>query len=230
MPRAVLFDLDDTLIDYSGAVEACWDRACALAAQHGLDVAAVARTVHDVRRWFWADRERHARERTDMLGAWTKIVAIALGRLGHASDALAAAVASDFAVRREAATTLFADVIPCLTALRARGVAVGCVTNGDARLQRAKLARHGLAALFDAIVIEGEFGAGKPDPAVYRHVLGALGATPGEATMVGDNLEWDVAGPLRLGMNGVWIDRGGSGLPPGASVRPTRVIRSLAEL
>ena len=31
--------------------------------------------------------------------------------------------------------------------------------------------------------------------------------------MVGDNLEWDVAAPQRLGMSGVWIDARGRGLP-----------------
>jgi putative hydrolase of the HAD superfamily len=46
--------------------------------------------------------------------------------------------------------------------------------------------------------------------------------------MVGDNLEWDVVGPARVGIAGVWIDRVGHGLPAGAP--RVRVIRSLDEL
>src|SRR5215831_5041879 len=72
-----------------------------------------------------------------------------------------------------------------------RGIPLALVTNGDAS-QRYKIARHDRARFFDAIVVEGEFGAGKPDEAVYRHALGALGMAPGEAMMVDHHLEWDV--------------------------------------
>jgi putative hydrolase of the HAD superfamily len=65
---------------------------------------------------------------------------------------------------------------------------------------------------------------------VYRHVLEALGMTPDEALMVGDHLEWDVGAPQRLGLTGVWMDRGGVGLPHGSAVQPHRIIRSLDEL
>ncbi len=225
---AVLFDLDDTLIDYSGRVAACWDAACTRVVDAGVDPQVVAAAVHEVRAWFWADPARHARERVDMLGAWTKITAIALARVGAPSAVLARAVATDFATRRMLATTLFDDALPCLRRLRARGVALGLVTNGDVRLQREKLARHGLDDRFDAVVIDGEFGVGKPDPAVYRHVIARLGVEAACATMVGDNVEWDVLGAERAGVTGVWLDRGGAGLPAGHP--PVRTIRTLADL
>jgi putative hydrolase of the HAD superfamily len=53
---------------------------------------------------------------------------------------------------------------------------------------------------------------------------------PEEAWMVGDNLEWDVAAPQRLGLRGVWVDGPGQGLPRGADVVPHRVIRVFPEL
>ena len=125
---------------------------------------------------------------------------------------------------------LFPDSLACLMELRRRGIPLALVTNGDASQQRYKIERHDLARFFDAIVIEGEFGVGKPDEAVYRHALKTLGMTPGEALMVGDHLEWDVAAPQRLGLTGVWMDRGGLGLPHGSAVQPHRIIRSLDEL
>jgi len=228
MRAAVLLDLDDTLIDYTGGVEGCWDAACAHATAAGLDAAAVARTVHEVRRWFWSDPARHARERVDMLGAWTKVAALALERLGHPSDVLARAIATDFAARRLTATTLFDDALPCLETFRARGVPLGLVTNGDAGMQREKLARFALEPYFDAIVIEGELGAGKPAPAVYHHALRLLGARPEATLMVGDNVEWDVVGACQVGIAGVWLDRAGVGIPAGGPA--VRVIRTLAEL
>jgi putative hydrolase of the HAD superfamily len=48
--------------------------------------------------------------------------------------------------------------------------------------------------------------------------------------MVGDHLEFDVGAPQRLGLRGVWVDRPGHGLPPGAAVTPYRIVRSLSEL
>jgi putative hydrolase of the HAD superfamily len=227
-PDAVLFDLDDTLIDYSGNVEACWDAACARVAPAGVDPAAVARAIHGVRAWFWSDPVRHRRERVDMLGAWTKIAAQALERVGHPSELRARAIATDFAVRRMVTTVLFDDALPCLRALAARGIPLGLVTNGDAGMQREKLARFDLASHFAVIVIEGELGAGKPDASVYRHALDALGTRADATMMVGDNFGWDVAGANAAGLTGVWLDRAGRGLPKDTA--PARVIRSLAEL
>ncbi len=165
-----------------------------------------------------------------MLGAWQHIVEFALERLGRPAPELAAAVARDYAARRRTAMRLFPDSLACLTELRRRGIPLALVTNGDATQQRDKIERHDLARFFDAILVEGEFGVGKPDEAVYRHVLKALGMTPDEALMVGDHLEWDVGAPQRLGLTGVWMDRGGVGLPHGSAVQPHRIIRSLDEL
>ena len=80
------------------------------------------------------------------------------------------------------------------------------------------------------MLVEGEFGVGKPEEAVYRHALSALEATPADAWMVGDNLEWEVVMPQRLGMYAVWVDHAGRGLPPDSPVRPDRIVRGIAEL
>ena len=76
------------------------------------------------------------------------------------------------------------------------------MTNGDRRQQRRKIERYDLARYFDVMVIEGKFGCGKPEEAVYRHALAAPGARPEDAFMVGDHLEWDVGAPQRLGVRG----------------------------
>jgi putative hydrolase of the HAD superfamily len=229
--KALLFDLDDTLLDYSGGVDRSWTEACAsCCAPAGIETAVLVGAIAETRRWFWNDPERHRRERVNMLGAWQHIVEFALERLGRPAPDLAAAVARDYATRRRAAMRLFPDSLSCLTELRRRGIPLALVTNGDAVQQRDKIERHDLARFFDAILVEGEFGTGKPDAAVYRHVLKALGLDPDDAMMVGDNLEWDVGAPQRLGLTGVWMDRGGGGLPHGSAVQPHRIIRSLDEL
>lgn len=229
--RALLVDLDDTLLDYSGGVDESWREAGAsAAADRGVDPAALAAAIGRARRWFWDDPERHRRERTDMMGAWRQIAARALAELGVPDGGLAAAVAEAFAQRRWARMALFPGVREALTELRRCGVPLALVTNGDARQQRRKVEQYDLAGYFDAIVIEGEFGAGKPDEAVYRHALAAIGARPEVSWMVGDNLEWDVAAPQRLGLRGVWVDLRGAGPAGAAPVRPDVIVRGFTEI
>lgn len=229
--NALLVDLDDTLLDYSGGVDECWSAAChRVAGPAGVDAARLVAELGRSRRWFWDDPERHRRERIDMMGAWTKIVAHALAGIGHRGDGLAAGVAEAFAASRWERMDLFPGVREALDRLRARGVPLALVTNGDMRQQRRKIERYDLARFFDVIVIEGEFGMGKPEEPVYRHVLGALAVPPAETWMVGDHLEWDVAAPQRLGLRAAWVDAEGRGLPEGSPVRPDRVLRAFPEL
>jgi putative hydrolase of the HAD superfamily len=227
----VLLDLDDTLLDYSGGVDLSWESAGATAAASaGIDTRDLVAALVEARRWFWADPTRHRRERVNMMGAWTQIAARALARCGCSTPSLAQTMAEDYAAHRRSVMRLFPDALVTLERFRASGAAMGLVTNGDARQQRDKIERHDLARFFDVIVIEGEFGAGKPDEAVYRHALGALRAHPTEAVMIGDHLEFDVDGSQRVGMRGIWLDRAGDGLPAGSAVRPHRIVRGLDEL
>jgi putative hydrolase of the HAD superfamily len=225
----VLLDLDDTLLDYSGGVDGCWEGACADAAA-GVAQTPLIAALAETRRSFWRDPVHNRRERVDMLRAWTRIATQALERCGG-DPRLGPAIAEAFAARRRAVMMLFPDALRFLTALRERALPLGLVTNGDAREQRAKIERHDLARFFGAIVIEGEFGAGKPDAEVYQAALAALGVPPGpDVWMVGDHLEFDVAGPQRLGLRGAWLDRPGMGVPAGVAVRPDRILRGLDEM
>jgi len=229
--KALLVDLDDTLLDYSGGVDECWAGAChRVASPAGVDPVRLIPQVARSRRWLWDDPARHRMERTDMMGAWTKIVAHALAEIGAERNGLAAEVAEAYAESRWRRMALYPGVREALARLRARGLPMALVTNGDTRQQRRKIEQYELAPYFDAIVIEGEFGAGKPDEAVYRHVLDALRVAPAGAWMVGDNLEWDVAAPQRLGLSAAWIDGPGRGLPDGSAVKPDRILRSFPQL
>ena len=164
-----------------------------------------------------------------MLEAWRAISAHALAEIGVPDVTMAAAIAEDFAARRWQRMALFPGVEDALHRLRVRGVSLALVTNGDVRQQRRKVEQYDLARFFDVILIEGEFGAGKPDESVYRHVLSALDADPSDAWMIGDNLEWDVAAPQRLGLRGAWVDAHGHGVPDSAPTRPDLIVHAFAE-
>jgi putative hydrolase of the HAD superfamily len=87
--------------------------------------------------------------------------------------------------------------------------------------KRAKVIRFALEHRFDHIQIEGEHGFGKPEERAYSHAMEVLGVGPRETWMVGDNLEWEIVAPQRLG---------GLGLPHDSPIRPDRIIRRLSEL
>jgi putative hydrolase of the HAD superfamily len=231
-PRAILFDLDDTLINDTGDVDKLWREVSFEAAARCGEVEGetLLRAIDRVRLWYWDDAERHREGRQDLRAATRWIVNEAMTSLGLAQERLAEWVAHEYRDRRDAALHLIPGAIETLERVRLGGVRTALLTNGSAAAQRAKIERFDLARHFDAIFIEGEFGRGKPDPSVYQAALQALAAPPGETWMVGDNLEWDVAAPQRLGVSGIWIDRRGRGVPADAGVTPHRVIRHVAEL
>lgn len=73
-------------------------------------------------------------------------------------------------------------------------------------------------------------GIGKPEDGIYLLALDRLGVSAEDAWMIGDNYEWEVAAPQRLGIKGIWIDREGIGLPARSAEQPYMVIRSLGDL
>jgi len=238
LPRALFFDLDDTIIDDSSNVKSGWRTAIGELAPRGLDIEALVALVHEVRDWYWSDAERHRVGRADLRGTSSWIVGEALSRLGAPDDQLAGRIGNRYRDLREEGQALLPGAIETLETLRGQEVRLALLTNGAAESQRPKIERFDLARHFDYVCIEGEFGCGKPDERVYRGALEALDAQPADTWMVGDNLEWDVAAPMRLGITGIWLDRRAAGLPDSATSklfddgtrRPERVIRSLSEL
>ncbi len=231
-PHAILLDLDDTILDFDGSVEAAWHAVCEAAAEEvaELDAAALFAAIARTRAWYWSDPERHRQGRADLRAASRRIVQHALNTLGYDLPDMARTIADTYRDFRTHAIRPFPGAVEALERIRRHGIRLALVTNGSAADQRAKIERFDLAHYFDHILIEGEFGCGKPDSRVYVAVLEALQAQPQTAWFVGDHLEWDVAAPQRLGLYAVWVDVAGAGLPATTAVEPDRIIRSLAEL
>ncbi len=230
LPRAVLFDLDDTIISNSRVTPAIWVEVCDKLAPQEL-ASDLVTAVQESSQWFWSEPTRHRRGRLNPQTASLEIVQTAFDRLGaDAPPSLVGEIAETYRARREEAASLFPGAVETLGRLRNAGVRLALITNGSAKGQRRKVERFELAGYFDCIVIEGEFGVGKPDERVYQHALAQLSARPSEAWMVGDNLEWEIAVPQRLGLRGVWVDWAGNGLPESTDVRPDRIVRAISEL
>jgi putative hydrolase of the HAD superfamily len=235
LPRAMLIDMDDTILSAYGRPEIAWN---IVATEFADELAPhspseVAETILFEARKFWSTAEPvwrlqlHEARRITVKNGFAALAAA--GKTGL-SEQLAIKIADRFTVYREDETFVFPGAHDAIDALKALGVKLALVTNGAAGIQRAKVERFALTHRFDHIQIEGEHGFGKPDERAYLHAMNALGVEARDTWMVGDNLEWEVEAPQRLGIYAVWIDVHGEGLPPDAAIRPDRIIRSLTEL
>jgi putative hydrolase of the HAD superfamily len=236
--RALLLDLDDTLIVEEPAAVAAFAATASYAAERhpvdprqlALDARAGARELWHaaevcdfgrrigISSWeaLWCRYEGDDEELRAMRewspgfrrGAWRA----ALEHQGVQDDELAAELGERFGEERRARHETFEDAAPALDALRGE-YRLALVTNGASCLQREKFEASGLTDHFEAVVVSGELRSAKPDPAVYAHALGALGAEPGDAVMVGDSLRNDVDGPVAAGLRGIWLNRTGEPRP-----------------
>lgn len=235
LPRAILFDLDDTLISLGRRPQLLAEVAEEFAADlTPPGPARVAEEMEKAFRVFWSDAERNKRGRMDLAAARLRIVTGVFADLRRRTPGLTPETGRAFAARfdayREEQIRFFPGAVEAIDELKRRGVKLALVTNGAAAVQWAKIERFDLAHRFDHIQIEGEVGFGKPEEQAYLHAMAALGVQAHETWMVGDNLEWEVAAPQRLGIYAIWHDHLGEGLPEDSAIRPDRIIRSIGEL
>ena len=238
MSAALLFDLDDTLIsDEHAAAAAFQATADPAAGVRELDTAALALAGREHARELWRATPVYPYARAIQISSWEalwcrfegddpRIVWLrewspeyrretwrrALARQGVDDAALAQELGERYGIERRRLHETFEDGAAALEDLAVDHV-LGLVTNGASCLQREKLAESGLAHHFAAVAVSGEIGVGKPDPAIFAHVLEALDADPAEAVMVGNSLDHDVAGARAAGIRAVWVNRFGHERP-----------------
>lgn len=229
-PEGVLFDLDDTLIAYDAVADRSWRSVCERFMDDAASAAALFDAISRQRSWYWSDPDRHRRGRQNLEVARLEIVAAALASTGRQDRASAEQIALTYAVTRNRNVHLLPHAVETLEHFGDRGVPLVLVTNGTSEGQRHKIERFRLERYFKAILIEGEHGAGKPSTSIYAAALSAVGVSANGVWSVGDNLEWDVFAPQRLGMTGIWHDYASRGLPADAPQQPDRIIASVSEL
>ena len=229
-PRALTFDLDDTLLDGSGMPAAIERTVAALAAMRpGLEATALAVANASVWTTYWPEigsdwtlgvREGRAVQRE----AWRRTLAAC----GHDDDELTDRAREVFEREVRASHRLFDDARELLRALGTE-FPLALITNGARDSQRDKLETLGIAAGFGAVAISAEVGCAKPDPAIFRHALAGLGVAPHEAWHIGDSLANDVGGAKAAGIRAIWLNRKATPRPDGAP-EPDVEIRSLGEI
>ena len=208
MIRAVTFDAGATLLHPDPPVAEIYVREFERDGVPGVRAsigAALARTWEEIRRRDTPDRyggttgERHFWE------TFVRRTRFHLDR-GEVSDRCFALLVSHFS--SPAAWSVYADVVPALDELRARGFSLAIVSNWDSSLP-ALLDANSLSARFDAILVSGIEGTGKPGGEIFLRACRRLGVEPEEALHVGDSREEDYEAARAAGLCALLLDRNG---------------------
>ncbi|GAC1635015.1 MAG: HAD family hydrolase [Nevskia sp.] len=200
LPKALTLDLDDTLWPIAPTIRRAEARANDWFRAHAPEVLQqfdAARRLA-LRESLLAQHPEHAHD----LG-WLRRTQLAqmLRESGH-DPARAAEVYEIFIAARQE-VELYPDARTALVRLAAK-YPMAAVSNGNADLARIGLGHHFAFSLSAA-----DYGAAKPDPAIYLEACRRLGFAPGEVLHVGDDPLTDVTGARNAGLLAAWINRGG---------------------
>lgn len=81
------------------------------------------------------------------------------------------------------------------------------LSNGDGKQQRKKIEYTGLNKYFSDIVISSEVGYSKPEKEIFEIACKMINLKPENCIMIGDKYKVDVEGSLNAGMHGIWVNR-----------------------
>jgi putative hydrolase of the HAD superfamily len=137
---------------------------------------------------------------------WDKFYADGFSRLGVKADMSAAAALIRERFQRAEFEMLFDDVIPALDALRARGYALGILSNFSANLEDI-LRKLGVHHYFSFFVVSAIAGMEKPDPEIFELALRAANRPRAEIVYIGDSIFHDVEGARQAGIDAILVDR-----------------------
>ena len=250
---AILFDLDDTLMVEMASEAEAFLAACGLARERfGVDAETLHRAVRARARELWRGFEafpycerigfasweglwaRYEGPGPEMarLRAWAPTYqheawARGLADVGIGDGEFADVLSGRYQEERWQRHVVFDETVSALEDLQG-DFRLAILTNGAREVQESKIAGSGLGGYFDAIVISGAVGAGKPGRRVFEITLDRLGVSAAAAAMVGNSLSSDVQGALHAGVMAVWLNRDGSWAEEG--ITPDVEISLLTEL
>lgn len=224
--RAVLFDLDHTLLDYSSSVLESMRRTCA---DHGL-------FESDPEGWepFWrAFNEHNSRHWLDFVSG---------GSVKSMSDVLKFSFRDALAGTEEGlherlsesywhyfcGSCIYEEGAERLLSELAGEFSLGIVSNGIGEAQRGRLRAGLILDRFQAVVVSDEAGVRKPDARIFERALKELGASREQTLFIGDSLQDDYRGAVHAGLDFCYYNRRGGSLPAG--VEPKYAVTRLGEI
>ncbi|AMQ17943.1 TIGR02253 family HAD-type hydrolase [Thermococcus peptonophilus] len=197
MIKAVLFDLDDTLVDTTKLAELARKNAVENMVRHGLpvDFNTAYNELLELINEYGSNFGRHFDYLLRRLDLPQNPKWVAAGVIAYHN--------TKFAYLRSVKNSR-----RVLLELKREGYKVAVVTDGDPIKQWEKILRLELDEYFDEVFISDYLGVKKPHPKIFLKALKKLDVKPEEAVMVGDRLYSDIYGAKNVGMVTVWFRYG----------------------
>lgn len=191
MIKAVLFDLDGTLLDRDASVrrfiDLQYDRF-----EHFLDSITKKEYIErflqlDNRGYVWKDKVyQQMIKEFEIIGiSWEELL-------------------QDYISEFKYSCIPFPHLIEMLEELKTRNIAIGMITNGRGQFQMDNIQALGIEKYFDSILVSEWEGMKKPNPNIFLKALQDLEVNPEESLFIGDHPENDVIAATAVGMKGVW--------------------------
>lgn len=217
----LLFDADGTLFDYNRAEAWALEQTI-----HGLGIQytdSIKAAYQAINHTMWADFER---------GVVT-IAEIRVERFRKLLSALhcsanPAAAGEQYLLYLGKSNFLIDGTVELLDALFGK-VQLAIITNGITETQYGRLEASGIGKYFDPIIISGEVGSQKPDPAIFESLFTKAGFHDKEkALVIGDSLTSDMQGGINFGIDTCWYNP--EKKPQNPDIPVTYEIRNLSEV
>jgi len=195
--RALLFDLDNTLVDFMKMKQAAVDAAIVSMIDAGLDVSSA-----EAKRRIWAIYDQEGIEFQEVFDRFLK------DQYGAINYRILAAGIIAYRQAREAAMVLYPHVKSTLVELVRRGYRLAVLSDAPAKQAWLRLCSLGLHHFFESVITFEDTGKRKPHPRPFQKALAALGVTAAEALMIGDWPERDMAGAKAVGIRTIYARYG----------------------
>ena len=201
MPRAIFFDLDETLIRHSTPIMGQLQAICH---QHLADLSesrweAFHQHLMATVGQLWRDVGKHqGRCEQEFISIFRSGLVLVGG-----DAALAKPMIDAFLNSVDNATGPTDGAYAVLDHLADKGIATGIITNGFAFLQKRKVVMHGLAERVNFVITSEDAGAHKPDARIFQMAMAQVGRRANECWHVGDHRDNDIAGALNAGLSAV---------------------------
>ena len=226
--KAVLFDLDETLIDAQAGLKATHHavarRLCQYLARSGTKV-----SEESIRAKLRALDDRMNVATKYNRDAWWPVLLGEIDAEQKISRSLVKELTRLYWATYAGASEPYPDAEPTLVYLKGKGYKLGLVTDTDGRKgwKKRRTKRFRFAGFFDTIVIGGEDTPHtKPDPESFLLAASKLGLRASECVFVGDKPFTDIEGAKAAGMRTILLKRRDWGIGERADL----TISSLAEL
>ncbi|HBE89214.1 MAG TPA: hypothetical protein DDW67_08770 [Elusimicrobia bacterium] len=197
MVKAVILDIDNTLMDFMRMKRAAVDAAADAMIDAGLTMG-----KEDLREKIF---EIYWKEGIEDQNIFDKVLMKEFGKVDY--KILAAGIIG-YKRAKEGHFTLYPHVKMALTDLLKMGVRMGVVSDAPRLSVWMRIVGLGLHHYFDHVVTFDDTGEKKPSPKPFEKILSLMKCEPAEAIMVGDWAERDIKGAKALGMRTAWAKYG----------------------